>query len=158
MEITNNVFEKISQEFENIEISKSFTPSSFLISESFMMAQINHGLDYYLCVIFINLISFLYLFLKFYRLACYAKLTFEWLPMVNPYNYPLAYLYILTNPYFLLWKRILPNLRFEKSSLEISAIVGLECMNAVLYLCVRVVNVIITYLETLEQVRVVLPG
>lgn len=139
-----------------MDISHDFDYEPPFPLEEVVVVDPSYGLDYYLCILLVNVLSFLYIFVKFYRLICYAKLTFEWLPMINPYNFPLSYLYLLTNPYFLFWTRMLPNLRFEKSSLEISAIVGLECMNAVLYFCVRMVNAAVNHLEIIEQTQGVL--
>ena len=73
-----------------------------------------------LSVFALNAASYFYILLKFYKVLCYSKMTFEWLPMLNPYTWPFSFFQALTMPYFLFWSRIFPSIRFENSSLEIS--------------------------------------
>jgi hypothetical protein len=58
---------------------------------------------------------------------------------------------VLTGPYFALWARILPSIKFEKSSVEISGIIALESLNSFIYFCVKTVNFLILFLEQLEK-------
>jgi len=78
-------------------------------------------------------------------------MTFEWLPMINPYVWPFSVFHVLTGPYFALWARILPSIKFEKSSVEISGIIALESLNSFIYFCVKTVNFLILFLEQLEK-------
>ena len=107
--------------------------------------------SYYISIFLLNFLSYIYVFLKFYKILCYSKLTFEWLPMINPYTWPFSLFFSLTAPYFKFWALILPSIKFEKSSVEISAIVGLEALNAGIYFCVRAANFFITFLQEAEK-------
>jgi tellurite resistance protein TehA-like permease len=78
-------------------------------------------------------------------------MTFEWLPIINPYRWPFSFFQILTEPYFAFWAKIFPSVRFENSSVEISAIVGLEALNSLIYFCVRLTNILIVLLEETEK-------
>ena len=105
----------------------------------------------FLAVFLLNLISYLYIAVKFYKVLCYAKLTCEWFPMLNPYNWPFSFLQTITNPYFRFWSKILPSLKFKKSSVEISGIIALEALNAIIYFCVRSVNVLVIALDNMDK-------
>ena len=96
-----------------------------------------------LSVLLINVVSYLYILLKFYKVLCYSRMTFDWMPMINPYIWPFSFFQLMTGPYFAFWSKILPNLKLEKSSIEISGIVGLEALNALIYFCVRFTNILI---------------
>ena len=98
-------------------------------------------------IILLNVISYLYIFLKFYKILCYSKMTFDWLPMINPYIWPFSFFQLLTGPYFSFWSRILPNLKLEKSSIEISGIIALEALNAFIYFSVRFANFLLVIIE-----------
>ena len=105
-----------------------------------------------LSVLLINVVSYLYILLKFYKVLCYSRMTFDWMPMINPYIWPFSFFQLMTGPYFAFWSKILPNLKLEKSSIEISGIVGLEALNALIYFCVRFTNILIVLLEEKEKV------
>jgi len=98
-------------------------------------------------IILLNVISYLYIFLKFYKILCYSKMTFDWLPMINPYIWPFSFFQLLTGPYFSFWAKILPNLKLEKSSIEISGIIALEALNAFIYFSVRFANFLLVIIE-----------
>ena len=63
---------------------------------------------HHLSIFLVNFISYLYILVKFYKVLCYSKMTFEWLPMINPYVWPFSVFHVVTNPYFAFWARILP--------------------------------------------------
>ena len=104
-----------------------------------------------LSVFLLNAVSYFYIFLKFFKVLCYSKMTFEWLPMINPYVWPFSIFQILTTPYFLFWSKIFPSIRFETSSIEISGIIALESLNSLIYFCVRLTNYLIQFLTFLES-------
>jgi len=106
---------------------------------------------YFLAIFLLNFFSWLYILLKFFKLMCYAKLTCEWFPMINPYEWPFCFFQQLTGPYFKLWSSILPTLKFQKSSVDISAIIALEALNALIYFCVKFVSLLIIFLENTEK-------
>lgn len=107
--------------------------------------------SYLLGIIFINFISYVYVIVKFFKILCYSKLTFEWLPLLNPYEWPFCIFYEVTQPYFKFWAKLIPPIKFEDSSFEISAIISLEVLNAFLYFCVRLVNTLAIFLQTIED-------
>jgi uncharacterized protein YggT (Ycf19 family) len=108
-----------------------------------MTVQLTHSFSIFL----LNFISYLYILLKFYKVLCYSKMTFEWLPMVNPYVWPFSLFHVLTSPYFAFWSKILPSIKLDKSSVEISGIIALEALNSLIYFCVRFTNILLVILE-----------
>ena len=114
---------------------------------SFTSFQINLVITNDFSIFLLNVISYLYIFLKFYKILCYSKMTFDWLPMINPYIWPFSFFQLLTGPYFSFWSRILPNLKLEKSSIEISGIIALEALNAFIYFSVRFANFLLVIIE-----------
>ena len=106
----------------------------------------------FLSIFLVNFISYLYIFVKFYKVLCYSKMTFEWLPMINPYVWPFSIFHVITNPYFAIWAKILPAIKFDKSSMDVSGIVALEALNSLIYFCVRMVNDLIIYLDETEKI------
>ena len=103
-------------------------------------------------VLLLNLIAYLYVFIKFYKVLCYSKMTLEWFPSLNPYIWPFSMFQNLTTPYFRLWNRIFPSIRLENFSFDISGIIALEALNSLTYFCTRMTNFLIIMLEKLEQV------
>ena len=102
-------------------------------------------------VFLLNTVSYLYIMVKFYKVLCYSKMTFEWLPMINPYVWPFSVFQVLTGPYFAFWSRVLPSIKFERSSVEISGIIALESLNSLIDFCVKVTNMLIVMLEETEK-------
>jgi uncharacterized protein YggT (Ycf19 family) len=117
------------------------------VMANFEIMKLSMGLGVFL----VNFISYLYIAVKFFKVLCYAKLTCEWFPMLNPYNWPFSFLQTITNPYFKFWSKVLPSLKFKKSSVEISGIIALEALNAIVYFCVRAVNVLVVSLEQMDK-------
>lgn len=109
-----------------------------------------HGGLHFFCVFLLNLIGYVYLCLKFFKVLCYSKMTFDWLPMVNPYIWPFSIFRILTKPYFLFWSKNLPSIKSNSASIEISAIVGLEVLNSLLYFCVRISGFLVQVIYNME--------
>ena len=108
-------------------------------------------------VIMLNIVSYLYIFAKIFKVMCYSKLTFEWLPLINPYVWPFSLFNAITNPYFRMWSQILPPIKFEKTSVEISAIIALEALNSVIYFLVRFSHVLVGILQENEQLLGITP-
>jgi uncharacterized protein YggT (Ycf19 family) len=102
-------------------------------------------------IFLLNMTSYFYIFLKFYKVLCYSKMTFEWLPMINPYIWPFSVFQVLTGPYFSFWSKVLPSIKLDKSSVEISGIVALEVLNSLTYFCIKITNMLIVILEEMEK-------
>lgn len=102
-------------------------------------------------VLALKFISIIYMLLKFYKILCYSKMTLDWFPIINPYEWPFSLLQTISNPYFKFWASVLPSLKFKKSSIQIAGIVGLEALNALIYICVRLANILVTLLEQNHQ-------
>jgi len=114
----------------------------------------NEGTIYllhYFAIFLVNLAAYLYIIVRFYKVLCYSKMTFEWLPMINPYVWPFSMFQVLTNPYFSFWSKLLPMLKFEKSSLEISGIVGLEALNSCTFFFVKLTSILLPILEKTQK-------
>lgn len=107
---------------------------------------------HFFCLFLVNLISYLYLFIKFYKVLCYSKMTFEWLPILNPYVWPFSFFQSMTKPYFSFWSRVFPTIEMPNSSIEISGILALEALNSVLYLCVRTSSYLVVLLEETNKI------
>jgi hypothetical protein len=97
------------------------------------MNKLNLEILAYLLIIISDFCGFLFTFIKLYRILCFTRLTFDQLPIFNPYKWPLAFIRISTNPYFRFWSKLLPNLKIGKVSYDISGIVGLEVLAAVVF-------------------------
>jgi hypothetical protein len=102
-------------------------------------------------VFLLNAISYFYIFLKFFKVLCYSKMTFEWLPMINPYVWPFSLFNVLTAPYFAFWARVLPSVKLERTSVEISGIIAIEALNSIVFFCVQASNGLVLFLEDIEQ-------
>lgn len=130
------------------------TESIFLANINVQELLQNESLLYpihYTAVFLLNLVSYTYIITKFFKVMCYSKLTFEWLPMINPYVWPFSIFEALTGSYFRIWSKILPAIKFEKTSIEISAIVALEALNSLIYFCVRFSNILVAILQDSER-------
>jgi len=76
-----------------------------------------------------DLCGYLYIILKIYRILCYSKITFDQLPLLNPYKWPFSIFRVTANPYFRFWQNIVPQLKLGKFSYDISAILALEMLS-----------------------------
>jgi hypothetical protein len=121
------------------------------LSSSFYESELGVLLIRTVSVFLLNAVSYLYIMVKFYKVLCYSKMTFEWLPMINPYVWPFSVFQVLTGPYFAFWSRVLPSIKFERSSVEISGIIALESLNSLIYFCVKFTNMLILILEETEK-------
>lgn len=108
-------------------------------------------ITHHLSVFLLNLISYAYILAKFYKVICYSKMTFEWLPMINPYIWPFSVFHVITEPYFAFWAKVLPNIKLDKSSIEISGIIALESLNSLIYVFIQLTTLLIEYLDRTEQ-------
>ena len=79
-----------------------------------------------------ELITYLYLILKIYRILCFSKITFDQMPRINPYKWPFSFIRITTNPYFKFWSLLMPKLRIGSGSYDISSIIGLEMLSTLI--------------------------
>lgn len=109
---------------------------------------------HYSSIILINLISYAYVLAKFYKVLCFSKMTFDWLPMINPYVWPFSFFKLMTDPYFRLWGKILPSIKFEKRSVDISSIIALESLNTITFLLILLSNQLLIVLETTEKILI----
>ena len=67
-----------------------FTPLnldiSFLTKNSFILSFIHE-----LSVFLLNFSAYAFILLKLFKVLCYSYLTFDWLPMINPYIWPFSF-------------------------------------------------------------------
>lgn len=127
--------------------------SEVIFFNSFFLSLELIDVKYMSFIFLMNLISYVYILVKFYKVLCYSKLTFEWMPIINPYVWPFSAFQVVTTPYFGLWARVLPIIKLDKSSVEISSIIALEALNAVLYFCVRSFNHLLLIIQQIESLR-----
>jgi len=104
----------------------------------------------YMLVALGNGIYYFIFLLKFYRILCFSKITFDGLPMINPYIWPFSIFRLLTQPYFKFWSKILPTFKSGKSSFDISLILGLEALSALIYFFTQIRIIIL--LEAAEMI------
>lgn len=71
-----------------------------------------------------------FILLKIYRALCITKLTFDQLPLFNPYSSPLAAIRVLTQDYFGLWAKFLPPFQIGSISYDLSSVLALELLFA----------------------------
>lgn len=105
----------------------------------------------FLLALSLNIAIFLFVVLKIFRTLCYTKLTMEWFPMLNPFLWPYSFLQVLTSWYFEFWSVILPTIRLQKTSINVSVMISLEALNALSYFMMRFVNCFTDLLIVLEK-------
>ena len=86
----------------NIEFFNNFN----LDSPQFFENQFSVYCLYFLSTIAINIAAYLFVVVRFYKVLCYSTMTFEWLPMINPYIWPFSIFKVLTEPYFDCWSKL----------------------------------------------------
>ena len=91
----------------------------------------------YSLVLLSDLIACLYTLLKIYRILCFSKITFDQLPLLNPYKWPISFFRVVTRPYFKFWQKLLPSLRLGKVSYDVSTILGLEALSSLIFLSLQ---------------------
>lgn len=123
----NSIF-SISQTFNNL-LSKFIS----MLNENTELANFIA----YVLILLSDFIACLYTLLKVYRILCFSKITFDQLPLLNPYKWPLSFFRIVTKPYFQFWSKILPSLRLGKISYDVSTILGLEALSSLIFLSVQ---------------------
>jgi hypothetical protein len=134
-----------SQILTNLDFQKNFYFDLFSQNQTVLR------FTYSFCIFLVNILSYSYVFIKFYRVMCYSRMTFEWFPLINPYKWPFSWFETFTQSYFDFWANLFPNIRFENSSVDVSSIIALEGLNSVLYFCVRLTQILIVFLEELEK-------
>jgi uncharacterized protein YggT (Ycf19 family) len=78
-------------------------------------------------------------------------MTFEWFPMINPYKWPFSVVLMITRPYFRIWETFFPMIKLKDSSVDVSAIIGLEVLNSILYICFRIVQYLLEIVQQIEK-------
>nr|AYO28668.1 photosystem I assembly protein Ycf19 [Neotessella volvocina] len=106
---------------------------------------------HYFSLLSVNLLSYSYIFCKFFKFICYGKLTLEWFPMVNPYLWPYSALDVFCGWYFDLWERMLPPIRMEKGVFDASTILAIESLSSIVYFLVRFTNDFLKILEYTDK-------
>ncbi len=71
----------------------------------------------------------LFVLLKVYRIFCYAKITLDQIPLINPYVWPTSVIRLTTSPYFNYWSLRLPNIKLGLMSYQASNLIALEILN-----------------------------
>lgn len=80
----------------------------------------------------VDLVDAIYLFLKIFRVLCMIKVTFEQLPLYNPYKWPLSFIRIVTRPYLRILSKRIPNLKIGMMSYDISTIISLQLLSSII--------------------------
>lgn len=77
----------------------------------------------------LQLYDFLVFSIKFYTLLLFTKITFDQLPLFNPYLLPFSILRYFTSPYIRIFQKLFPRLQIGPINLDISVIIALELLN-----------------------------
>ncbi len=80
----------------------------------------------------VDLLDAIYLALKIFRVFCFTKVTFEQLPLFNPYRWPLSFIRIVTRPYLGLFSKRIPNLKIGMMSYDISTVISLQLLSSII--------------------------
>lgn len=128
------------------DVTNTFDPFNAELIDEIILNSIHT-----FAIFLLNCVSYFYVFLKFFKVLCYSKLTFEWFPMINPYIWPFSIFQTLTGPYFAFWSRVLPTVKLEKSSIEISNIIALEALNSFVFFAMLLTQELIGILSDTES-------
>jgi uncharacterized protein YggT (Ycf19 family) len=127
--------------------------SSFSISDGFLFFLLNSfgkGFIQFLIQLLLNLCVWICAAAKLFRVLCYARITLEWFPMINPYVMPYALIKQVTDGYFNYWNKIIPKIRMRKRAYNVSVIICIELLNTLTYFLVLLINLCIFGLETIS--------
>ena len=91
----------------------------------------------YSLILLSDLLACVYTLLKIFRILCFSKVTFDQLPLLNPYKWPLSFFRVATKPYFKFWSTLLPSLKLGKVSYDVSTIFGLEALSSFIFLSLQ---------------------
>ena len=103
----------------------------------------------YSFILLSDVIAYIYTLLKIFRILCFSKITLDQLPLVNPYKWPLSFFRVVTQPYFRVWQKLLPSLKFGKVSYDVSTILGLEALSCFISLSVHLRAASFTYAQNI---------
>jgi hypothetical protein len=104
-------------------------------------------LSAYLLLSLADLIIFAYLIIKTYILLCYSKITFDQLPMLNPYKWPFSFFRLATQPYFKFWSKVIPVIKIWELTYDISGIIALQVLTSSLTVCLQARLVLFYYAQ-----------
>ena len=96
-----------------------------------------------------EILTYIYVLAKIYRVLCFTKIIFDQLPLFNPYRWPLSFIRVVTKPYFDLWERLLPTLKFGKFAYDISGIVGIEFLSFLIASALKIRTLVLLFAEKL---------
>lgn len=128
---------------EILGVFNSLNLTANLMFQDKIVNQIIHST----CSFLLNASAYSYLLIKFYKILCYTDITLKWFPMINPYYWPYSFFRQLTQPYFSFWARILPPIKFERSAVEVSTIIGIQFLEALNFFCAFFMNFLTTVVE-----------
>jgi hypothetical protein len=107
---------------------------------------------------FAEFVYFSSMWIKLYRILCFTKLTFDQLPLFNPYDWPLSFIRVLTVPYFRFWSRLLPRMKLGGVRFDVSRMVALESLNILFeyswelrFISLLLLERLVLFLETLKS-------
>jgi hypothetical protein len=76
---------------------------------------------------------------------CFTKITFDGLPMINPYIWPFSFFRVYTQSYFAFWAKLIPPVRYGKSTFDVSLVLGIEALTSITYLMTQLRYLIIIF-------------
>jgi uncharacterized protein YggT (Ycf19 family) len=77
-----------------------------------------------------DLSAYAYTLIKIYRVLVYTKITLDQFPLLNPYIWPFSFFRIVAQPWLRLWHKLLPTLKMGDAAYDISVIVSIEALGA----------------------------
>ena len=119
-----------------------------LIGEEFSRSSLFLQFHFFLA----DFLSFFYILIKIYRMICYCKLLMDQMPLFNPYIWPLSTIRVITSPYFNIFHKLLPNFTFGRYTFNISILLSLEFLGAILSFIIRFKMIVLSHADTLLKI------
>lgn len=111
------------------------------------LSMVFHWLYSLSLIVLIHLLCLTYGILRIFQLACYTRITIEWLPFINPYTFPFWIAFSMTDPYISAFTSSFPTLNITTGIFEISILAALELINLLLAGCHSLLWLCISVLE-----------
>ncbi len=83
----------------------------------------------YIGLLVTDLLAFLYILLKIYKILVFTKIILNQLPLFNPYIWPISLIKKLTKPYFKFCRHTIPRIYVGKRKFDVSMVLGLEFLS-----------------------------
>ena len=90
------------------------------------------------------LIKIIVILLQLFRLLCYSKITLEWFPLLNPYQWPFFFVKNFTQFYFNFWSKLVPKIKLYIFSRDLSHLIAVDALLILLTICQKIYTFLIS--------------